>query len=446
MNIYRAIIRSKLDYGCQVYGSASKTALKMLDPVHHQALRLATGAFRTSPCESLYVEANEPSLSDRRKMLSLQYYIRASKIPDSMVMKHLDNTNLDNRYSNSKRKPKSVAYKIRQIFRELNSEIPEIIPFYSSELGPWEIPKQSICTNLAGNKKEETNPDVYRNLFHAHRHETDIEIYTDGSKSEVGVGAGAIVMIGEQKIEYSQKLNDLASIFTAELLAIKIGLENLGRYRNKTCVLYSDSMSALQAIKSANLDDQRIGSIYDVLVQLKEQNMNIHFCWIPGHAGIQGNEIVDTLAKRACTQAGPISPEVHSSDYKVHIKAIIKEHWEKRWKNLTDNKKLKEIQEGITKKIRKLPRNDDIKITRLRIGHTRLTHSCILIREDWPRCLECEKKLTIKHILMECGNAYLERLACYDHMEVSFKALLNSDIYIPKVLEFIKNIGLYKQI
>ena len=67
LQLYRSLIRSKLDYGSIVYGSAIKSYLLMLDTVHHQGLRLALGAFRTSPVESLYVEANEPSLYLRRE-------------------------------------------------------------------------------------------------------------------------------------------------------------------------------------------------------------------------------------------------------------------------------------------------------------------------------------------------------------------------------------------
>ena len=36
-----------------------KSYLAMLDPIHHQGLRLALGAFRTSPTASLYAEADE---------------------------------------------------------------------------------------------------------------------------------------------------------------------------------------------------------------------------------------------------------------------------------------------------------------------------------------------------------------------------------------------------
>ncbi|GFW94551.1 probable RNA-directed DNA polymerase from transposon X-element [Trichonephila clavipes] len=54
LRLYRTLIRSKLDYGSVVYSSACKSLLKILDPVHHQALRLCLRAFRTSPVESLF--------------------------------------------------------------------------------------------------------------------------------------------------------------------------------------------------------------------------------------------------------------------------------------------------------------------------------------------------------------------------------------------------------
>ena len=59
----------------------------MLDTVHHQGLRLALGAFRTSPVESLYVEAEEPSLYLRREKLTLQYAIRLAANPSNPAHK-----------------------------------------------------------------------------------------------------------------------------------------------------------------------------------------------------------------------------------------------------------------------------------------------------------------------------------------------------------------------
>ena len=76
--LYRSLIRSKLDYGCIVYGAARGSYMRMLDPIQNHALRLCLGAYRTSPASSLCVEANEPPLYFRRKKLSLQYSLKLS--------------------------------------------------------------------------------------------------------------------------------------------------------------------------------------------------------------------------------------------------------------------------------------------------------------------------------------------------------------------------------
>ena len=81
--LYRAIVRSKLDYGCIVYGTASKTNLRQLDSIHNTGLRLALGAFGTSPVSSLYTEANEAPLEERRLKLSMHYYLKTRACIDN---------------------------------------------------------------------------------------------------------------------------------------------------------------------------------------------------------------------------------------------------------------------------------------------------------------------------------------------------------------------------
>ena len=81
LKLYRSLVRSKLDYCYIVYGSASKTALAKLDPVHNQGLRLSLGAFRSSRVETLYAEAPEPPLEIRREKLALQYIFKLKANP-----------------------------------------------------------------------------------------------------------------------------------------------------------------------------------------------------------------------------------------------------------------------------------------------------------------------------------------------------------------------------
>ena len=109
LKLYRSLVRSKLDYGCIIYGSARKSYLQMLDPIHNQGLRLALGAFRTSPVASLYVEADEPSLYSRREKLSLQYAIRLAANPSNPAHEVTFPPNYVNLYEQKSKAIKSLA-------------------------------------------------------------------------------------------------------------------------------------------------------------------------------------------------------------------------------------------------------------------------------------------------------------------------------------------------
>jgi hypothetical protein len=76
LRLYHYVVRSKLDYGCVVYGSARASYLESLDRVQNATLRVCLGAFRTTPVSSLHVEANElpPRLKNRK--LALQYIVK----------------------------------------------------------------------------------------------------------------------------------------------------------------------------------------------------------------------------------------------------------------------------------------------------------------------------------------------------------------------------------
>ena len=101
LNLYRSLVRSKLDYGSIVYGSARNSYLKSLDAIHHQGLHLALGAFRTSPVESLYAESNEPSLYTRREKLSLQYTTKVAANPKNSAYNCDFNPKYERFYNNT---------------------------------------------------------------------------------------------------------------------------------------------------------------------------------------------------------------------------------------------------------------------------------------------------------------------------------------------------------
>jgi len=83
-----------------------------------------------------------------------------------------------------------------------------------------------------------------KNCFGKH-----VEIYTDGLK--IGESVACAVICGNQI--KSMHLPDKSSVYTAELSAIRLALELIRRLKEKSFVIYSDSLSSLQAIQSFDI-------------------------------------------------------------------------------------------------------------------------------------------------------------------------------------------------
>ena len=56
-----------------------------LDPIHHHAIRIAMGAFRTSPIIDILSEAMEVPLKIRRMHLSIKFTAKISSTPQNPV-------------------------------------------------------------------------------------------------------------------------------------------------------------------------------------------------------------------------------------------------------------------------------------------------------------------------------------------------------------------------
>ena len=51
-----------------------------------------------------------------------------------------------------------------------------------------------------------------------------------------------------------------------------------------------------------------------------------------------------------------------------------------------------------------LSRRDSVVISRLSIGHTRITHSFLFNKTDVPQCTTCHTSQTVKHLLLHCNR------------------------------------------
>nr|CAH7750976.1 unnamed protein product [Callosobruchus chinensis] len=118
LSLYRSLIRSKIDYGCIAYASASPSTLKQLDTLHNSALRLILGAFRTTPVDSLYCESGEAPLHSRRQILSLAHAAKVKSNPRHPVYKKISPSRSTTFNCRLYRKPFHV--RIQQYLQEIN--------------------------------------------------------------------------------------------------------------------------------------------------------------------------------------------------------------------------------------------------------------------------------------------------------------------------------------
>ena len=92
-------------------------------------------------------------------------------------------------------------------------------------------------------------------------------VYTDGSKSELGVGFAVV----SKNFKILSSLPNCASVYTAELFAIKNALIYIVKHNIKNIVIYSDSLSALEAIDSYSSKNSIVTEIKVLLNKLIEK-------------------------------------------------------------------------------------------------------------------------------------------------------------------------------
>src|SRR5688572_2952631 len=95
--------------------------------------------------------------------------------------------------------------------------------------------------------------------------------------------------------------------------------------------------------------------------------------------------------------------QIPYTDLKNTINAYFNRIWQNHWSQIQFNK-LQSIKPiiGETKLKSVTKRRDEVVLHRARIGHTFLTHSYLLKKEDGPDCSSCHCLLTVQHILIDC--------------------------------------------
>ena len=427
LHLHVTLILSTLDYGCHIYSSASTSLLAHLDTVHHSGLRLALGAFRSSPVESLYTESGMPSLSRRRALLSLRCYARFHQfsltkltIPQSLL----------HTFTSSPRLPTPLPVRMDTLLS--HSPFPHLrpLPLSVHSIPPWLIPNPCICSSVFPDPpKSDIPPSILLTHFldHVSIHSSSIHVYTDGSKSISG--AGFAVTFPNCTFKYT--LPPESSVLTTELYALLFALRRIYSSTSSSFTIFTDSRNSLTLIKSMHSTNPLVCKIQNWLFYLSTRHKSVRFCWVPSHVGIPGNEQADTLARYAAMSTSPQQRFSHipATDYYPHFKTFLYTRWQSFWSRLHNNK-LHTVKPSISSWSAPFHKNRrwETALARLRIGHTRLTHAYLMSRSDPPLCPLCNVPLSVPHILLSCPRFNTARTSAFPHLSSLHRPPNISDI------------------
>jgi ribonuclease HI len=135
------------------------------------------------------------------------------------------------------------------------------------------------------------------------------------------------------------KLHGHCSNNQAEQIAILKVLEKLeklqdGQDNDKRIAIYTDSKITLDLLQNKFKRNRFIESIRDKIIALKHLKWIMHFGWVKGHARIEGNELVDKLAKEVAVEDWS---EVYDKIPREVLISRVKENglqrWQQQWTN-----------------------------------------------------------------------------------------------------------------
>lgn len=412
LHVHRAAVQAKLFFGWGLVSNASPAIIKTFESTYNNGIRRASGVFASSPTVSVMAEAG---------VLPFEF----------AQLNHLIQTAF--RVQSRSSEERSVFARAQSRFEEITGEvIPRIASVQRFSQRNWNAPVPQIDWGMkelvrAGDSQERVAAafgelkEKYRNCK---------QLFTDGSVTDDYVGAG----IFSYQRNDSIRLPKQCSIFSAEAYAIK---EALGSDDEGPIVVFSDSASVLAAVEGGRSRHPWIQLIERLAVE-----KSATLCWIPGHTGIAGNEEADRLAGSA--GALPISMvPIPACDAKTWSMNQITITWERKWFGQRD-KFLRRIKPSVLPGVDQINQADQRTLTRLRIGHTRLTHEGIF-HKTRTQCQMCNKDLTVEHILVEC-NKYQEQRSSAG-ISGNIESILSNDKNKERsLLRFLKESNLYNQI
>ncbi|KAL4142166.1 hypothetical protein QTP88_004679 [Uroleucon formosanum] len=465
LSVYRSIIRSKLDYGCFLFGSAAYSNWKKINILQTSCLRTIMGYVRSTPGPAIEVETSCPPFNIRCRWLAGKFILKSLANSNHIIFDTFYSLYITWRYTPKSMPVLAIAANSLSNFHQYvlkSNKLPLYEQPYDSLLFTPSTQIDNFSDLLCYMKLKSTSRFFVNNYFSNYfnlNYPNFIIIYTDGSVSPLS--AGYSFFIPELHVSFSNNLPPSSSSFTAECCAILEALLFISNLAPNNYLIATDSMSCLQSLISNPFNSKLSPIVFQIksyLYYLNQSNRLIQIIWIPSHIGIYGNEIADGLAKATSNTILPSPAQIPWTDFSPLLRLHITCLWSNHWNNLPAYfaSKYKTIVPTISNKKTwfynlDLPRSSIVRFNRLRVGHSLLPdHAYKLGLNDSPLCTlhTSESVCDISHLLFDCPSLYYKRMSLINYIKSlnippNLPAMLNtqSENVIKKIIHFLLEAG-----
>lgn len=412
----QAIVQSRLFFGWGTVSSASDSRRVRLEASYNAGIRSASGAFKSSPILAIMAESG---------VLPFRYQETVALVTRGTQIQALAEHGVE----------RAIFTRARERFCSMTgSELPKVARVLRTSDRAWNQPTPTIDWRIHGMVRAGDNAAKVAAAFGeiAQEYQLDRKMFTDGSLMDGVVGAGVV----EGSTKSSFRLPEQCSVFSAEALAIVKALESAPDDGRRT-VVFSDSLSVLAAVEGGVSKHPWVQRIEELMSE-----RSVVLVWIPGHTGITGNDAADEAAKQA-RQLEPSNLPVPRQDLLRWAQEKLRAAWNGEWVGYREIF-LRRIKPTTTAGRDRRNQEEQRALTRLRIGHTRLTHGEIF-KTGGKECTSCGIPLTVVHILLDCRR--YAALRSKHQLDNNIGVVLSNDVNEEdKLLAFLRESGLYKEV
>jgi len=315
--------------------------------------------------------------------------------------------------------------------------------FFNFNSQPWIIPNVKVDLDLTTNQKSNLKTDKWLSKLSTfidtnYFNYSVVSVHAGTSET----GKEAIVCMPNKTVKY--QLKKYASYKTARSYALMSALQSILQLHSPKVILLSSSLPSMSWNNNAKTEINTV--IMEEYFKIISSGINLIFVWIPSQ--IEPAIISRGVSKGITLIDLQMSTNVHkisctTEDMLKFVAEVMQNKWNRNWTDYKASNLHKSINNFYALSTHKnIRRREQVALSRIRTGHSKLSHLHLIKKAPPPTCEQCKTPLNLEHIFKVCPRYNSQRqLTGYNH-----EAILHSKEDQEKIISFCKATNIFLDI